>query len=111
VLVLSHSCELDKSGRKELVTVAPVRSSSALQAQQREAIMNRRRYAFLPLPGIPVLGDSYADLREIASVDRTAVLTGVRLASATDSGRLMMMDHLITFFTRTSAPGIGPPTQ
>ena len=54
----------------------------------------------MPLPGVPELGDYYADLREMTTVDREAVLLRERAASASEHGRNQIQQHLVLYFLR-----------
>jgi len=103
-IVLTHSCELDKGNKRVLVQVAPVQGASKLEAPAREAVFSRQRYALLPLPGVPEWGDCYADLRQIATVDSSLIQLEDRLASATESGRRHLQEHLVTYFLRSDFP-------
>ncbi|HMR73967.1 MAG TPA: hypothetical protein PKD61_02615 [Polyangiaceae bacterium] len=105
ILVLSHSCELDKMHRKALVLVAPIaRLSSVSSPEDRRRILEQKRRAFLPLPDLPGLGDCYADLRASHAIDRTTVDLLERMASLTDQGAQRLGAQVIGFFTRLNVP-------
>ncbi|MGB8295479.1 MAG: hypothetical protein WCG85_08635 [Polyangia bacterium] len=98
-LVLTHSCQLDKPERGGKVVLAPVRSASHL-SDNRDDVMAGSKIAFAPLPEVPELGDCYADLRAMMSLDRETVDTYVRLAAMNERPRMALHERLAGFFTR-----------
>jgi len=98
VIVLSHSCEIDKEERKARVLVAPVRAASTLTDATREKVFAGQRYSFVPLLAVPVLGECYVDLRNLLSVNKNALVD--RIASMTPDGIETLQTRLIGFFTR-----------
>jgi len=56
----------------------------------------------MPLPGVPQLGDYYADLRCLMWLDRKIVDQNKRIASMSEEGVLRLQAQLIGFFTRKS---------
>lgn len=100
IIVLSHSCELDKSERKSRVTVAPVLTASALPDEAKKTIFEYRRLSLLPLPNVPGIGDSYADLRLAQAIDRRHVDNATRLVSMTADGVALLKRHIVGFFAR-----------
>lgn len=98
VVVLSHSCELDKNESKGVVTIAQVLSTGHLGDSQRDSIFRRERLAFMPLPDIPGLGDCYADLRTTTGVLRSHLAT--RIASMAPDGRSILRQSFLGFFLR-----------
>lgn len=104
-LVVSHSCELDDKpdvGRVLVALVAPLSQVSDPTAQA--TILEQRHLALLPLPGVPKLGDHYADLRCIVYVNRKLVQDSQRICSMTDEGVLRLQAQLLAFFTRRDLP-------
>ena len=99
-LVLSHSCELDKKERRGRVQVAPVASIGGIDEKNRQAIMAQRRISLMPLPGVPQLGDCYADLRIMSSIDRRLIAEAERVAGMTEGGVQRLQAQLVAFFTR-----------
>lgn len=104
VLVLSHSCELDKNERKGRVVVCEASPADRLQGEARDVVFAQRRRSLMPLPGVPELGDYYADLRTIQTVDRRIVETGTRASSMTDEARLRLQTQIAAFFARDLLP-------
>jgi len=101
VIVLSQDCEIDKHDGKGPVLVAPVHPVSLLQSPEaREAVTNRKRYPFLPLPHIEgVIEDSYADLRCITYIDRELINAAERKKSMTAAGVDDLVKQIIAFIT------------
>lgn len=102
VVVLSHSCDLDKKEKKAKVIVAPIRTINSLIDQVRDTVMKQSRRALMPLPEIPTLGTYYADLRMMAFIDRK-LTEQKRIASMTDMGGRRLQAQLVAFFTRLDA--------
>jgi hypothetical protein len=99
VVIVSHSCDLDKKQKKR-VLVAPIRQMDSLPQDSHNDILAQRRRSSMPLPGIPVLGDYYADLRLISPVDRSYMDDDNRVASMTEQGLLRLQAQLAAFFLR-----------
>ncbi len=104
-IVVSHSCELDDKADTNRVLIAPIARLDVLPEQSKVKIIAQERRAFLPLQGIPVLGDYYADLRCMTYVDRANIASDARLASMTDDGVIRLQAQLVTFFARLDIPG------
>lgn len=100
VIVVSHSCELDKPQRKSRVLVAPVNLATTLDAKQKEVIFAQKRISLMPLPDVPSLGDCYADLRSIMSVDRSFLDEAARVGVLSDDWVLRLQAQLVAFFSR-----------
>jgi hypothetical protein len=98
VLVVSHSCEIDKKDRKKRVLIAPIATADRLSTS-REAVFEQREPALFPLLDVPQLGDCYADLRLIHPVDRGFLRNEDRLASMTEEGVVRLQAQLVGFFT------------
>lgn len=104
-IVVSHSCEIDDKPNVDRVLVAPIAAIETISnPASRAQILGEKRRAFLPLPGIPTMGDYYADLRAIASVDRRFIKDATRIASMSVDGLLRLQVQLIEYFSRISAP-------
>jgi hypothetical protein len=99
VLVVTHSCQLDKGESKERVIVAPIYPLSATRPDEQSIILAQRRISKMPLPDVPGLGPSYADLRMITAVDRSFLPTANRLAQLTTDGCDRLHAQLVGFFT------------
>lgn len=100
VMVLSHSCELDKGESKKRVLVAPIFSMAELPEAQRTQVAAQMRASRLALPAIPSFGDGFADLRVMTSIDRRLIDAAAKLASITEAGRQRLCTQLIGFLTR-----------
>lgn len=102
VIILSHSCELDKGNRCNQVLVAPIAPLDRIEnAQTRENILLQKRRAFFALPNIPTLGANYyADFRAITYIEKKAITTACRLASMSENGIIRLQAQLVAFFTR-----------
>lgn len=98
VVVTSHSCEIDKDETKARVHVAPVLAITTIQEAHRENIMAGAKVSLMPLPGVPGVGDCYADLRLEAPIDRRFLAD--RGTSMTEEGRRRLQRHLVAFRTR-----------
>jgi hypothetical protein len=103
-LVVTHSCQLDKGERTGRVLLAPISPIASVKEQDRDRIMAGERISFVPLPGIPELGDYYADLRPIMAFDPRAVEKLQRVATMSAQGVVELRDRIATFFMR---PGEG----
>jgi hypothetical protein len=106
-LVLTESCQLDKpEERKRRVIVAPVHvlKDHESKPENREWIMAGNRIAFAPLPGVPVLGDCYADLRLLVTVPREELDERTRLATMTPEAVDFLKQRIVGFFVRPGAP-------
>src|SRR5262245_28894341 len=57
VLVVSHSCDLDKNEKKGRVLVAATRRLDDLDDATRSRVLAQGRRSLMPLPAIPELGD------------------------------------------------------
>jgi hypothetical protein len=98
-IVISHSCEIDnKPDRRGRVVVAPIASLAPLEEKVRDNILGGERRAFMPLRGIPNLGDYYADLRNTSYLDRKII--GDRMVSMNNDGVAYLQIHVIAFFSR-----------
>jgi hypothetical protein len=100
VIVLTYGCEVDKDKKKHRIVVAAVNAISNLSSEEQEIVMGQSAFHSMPLPGIPVLGDHYADLRLTTFLPKEILETGNRVASMTDEGVLRLQAQLIGFFTR-----------
>jgi hypothetical protein len=99
-LVISHSCKIDKSRRNQRLLLAPIATADRLDTNFRDQVFRGARYAFMPLPSVPTLGDCYADLGQISHVDRKFVDGCTRIASMSAEGLLRLESQLFAFFTR-----------
>lgn len=106
VLVVSHSCDLDKHERRGRVLVAPMRSVEALTPDVRASVMNQERIALMPLPDVPGLGSHYADLRLISPLPIELINEDVRIASMSTEGLERLQVQLVKFFTRISQEAV-----
>lgn len=100
VLVVSHSCEIEKKddARVLVAMIAPL--ISVQDAGKRAKILEQKRRAFMPLPEVPGLGDCYADLRTISYVERKLILDSNREFSMTEDAVIRLRAQLIEYFTR-----------
>jgi hypothetical protein len=107
-LIVSHDCEIDKARRVSRILVAPVSPlANVTDTMVRQAIIEQRRFATMPLPNLPTLGDCYADLRLLMWIDRKLIEdAGKRVASMTDEAVIRLQAQLIGFFTRKDPSGI-----
>lgn len=100
VLVVSHSCELDKKDDARVLVAMTAPLSVVQDSAKRVAILNQKRRAFMPLPGIPGEEDHYADLRTISYVERKLILDSSREQSMTEEAVVRLRAQLIEYFTR-----------
>jgi len=100
-LVITHSCDLDDIQDTERVLVAPVWESTQISnPEHRERIVQGKRSTFVGLPGVPGVGDCYADLRSICPLDRHLFGKAQRHCSMTEEAVLMLQAHIALYFTR-----------
>lgn len=101
VLVLSHSCELDKNEKKGRVLVAPVSPAAQISDPTiRTAVFANQRKSLVPLPDLPGHGDHYCDLRLIGTVDRRVLESASKIASLSDPAVEHLHVRLVMFFAR-----------
>lgn len=100
VLVLTHSCELDKPRKKKAVIVAPVRLASSLNEDDRARVFGQQSRSRLILPAIPNRGDAYADLQSLGFVDSRTIDDGQRICSMTPEAIERLHAQIVVFFTR-----------
>lgn len=99
-VILSHDCEMDKERRKRRIHLAPLLPLSTLGDKERVKVLAQKTLKSLPLPGIPGLGDYYADLLSMIVVDYETLDWCPRIASMTPDGVLRLQAQLVSFFTR-----------
>ena len=99
-LVISHSCELDNQNSGGKVLMAPVALIDTLESALRTTVIEQKHLALMPLPELPTLGTSYADLRLIIAVPRALVLDSERLASMTDAALHRLYAQVFKFIMR-----------
>ena len=102
-IVVTHSCELDKDDGKpsrRRVLIAPIARIDTVPEEHQVQILSQANKALLPLPGLPELGDCYADFRIIFPVLREKVDSSRRLASMTPEAELRLQAQLVAFFVR-----------
>ena len=100
VLVVSHSCELDKKEDSRVLVALTAPISVVQDAAKRASILAQQRRAFIPLPDVPEIGDCYADLRTISYVERKVLPDSLREFSMTDDAVVRLRAQLIEYFTR-----------
>jgi hypothetical protein len=105
-IVISHDYDLDKLDSK--VLLAPVASLQSLETATRATVREQRHLALLPLPLVPGLGDSYADLRLITPVPRELVLDSNRVVSMNPDGVDRLHAQLARFIMRRERPAPDP---
>lgn len=103
-LVLTHSCDLDDLKDSERILVAPVAEITQVTTDDtendRKRIMEGARATYVALPGVPGVGDCYADLRSICPLDRFLFSPSSRLCSMTDDAVAILRAQLVVHFTR-----------
>ena len=99
-IVISHDCDLDKQRENGKVLLAPIGSIQTLDPTTRFTVLEQKHLALIPLPLVPGLGDSYADLRLITSVPRELVLDSERVVSMNQSGIERLYAQLFKFTMR-----------
>jgi hypothetical protein len=80
--------------------IAPVRPLSTVPSDTAKAILANRKFAAIPLVGLPQLGDAYADLRLISPLDRKVADDITRLRSMTDAAVEFLRIRVVHFFAR-----------
>lgn len=98
-LVISHDCEVEKPDN-ERVLIAPMRLLSTVVSEKHRAnIMGLGNRSYMPLPGVPELGDCYADLRCIGFYNFKKIEIN-RAASMSVDAVVRLQQQLIAYFTR-----------
>ena len=103
VLVITDSCQLDKRETKERVLVAPVYAIGLLRQEDQLTVLAQGRRSKMPLPDLPNLGSSYADLRMVTAIDSKFLDVGRRVAQLSDEGVGRLQAQLVGFFTGVDA--------
>ena len=103
-IVISHDCDLDDHGGSKTVLVARVELLESAPPEHRSTIAAQENLLRMFLPGIPGLGDCYANLRSVATIDRQVIRQAKRLASMTDDARAFLQTRLIKFLIRKIPP-------
>lgn len=101
-LVIAHSCDLDDLQDTERVLVAPVWRATRVTSsdQDRKRIVDGLRPTYVGLPGVPGVGDCYADLRSICPLDRFLFSVASRHCSMTDDALAILRAQLALYLTR-----------
>ena len=103
-IVISHDCDLDKPRENSKVLLAPIASLETLDPATRFTVLEQKHLALLPLPAIPEIGDSYADLRLVTSVPRDLVPDSERLSSMNENSLERLYAQLFKFIMRKQPP-------
>lgn len=98
-IILSHGCQIDKPNKNVKVQLAPIAPLSVLPEKEREFTLAQKNRKQLPLPLLPGVGDSYADLQSILAIDVALLSACARIASMTPAGIKRLQMQLISFFT------------
>lgn len=103
-LIVSHDCEIDKPRRESRILIVPVSPLTSLtDAVHRQKVAEQKSFSLIPLPGVPNLGDCYADFRLLMWAHKKLIEdAGKRVASMTDDAVIRLQAQLIGFFTRRS---------
>lgn len=105
-MVISHDCELDKTGSKRYVLVAQVRPLGGVPEDRRDSIRDydQKRTLFIPPNGF-LPGEQFADLRMLTTLRRDEVVDQLeRVASLNEDGRLLLRFQLFRYFARKRLP-------
>lgn len=103
-MVLSHGCEIDKArGRILVATVAPM---AAVHPEHQRQIYALESWAHFPLQGVPGIGDCYADLRAMSTLEAAAVQVDRRVVSMSADAQALLQAQLVGFFTRLKLPAM-----
>lgn len=106
LLVVTHSCEVDKArinDARVAITVAPIRPLSDFAEDQRQQVLDGARRAYVPIHGVPNgLPDSYADLRYAGPMPAKLAETLTRMASMSPDGIATLHGILVEFYSRKS---------
>lgn len=103
-IVLSHDCESDKQEGSKTLILARVEPLTTAPPEHRQAIIDQQNIPRMFMPAVPGLGDSYANLRCVATVDREAVKAATRVASMSDTARALLEARIVKFFLRRVLP-------
>ena len=103
-IIISHDCDLDDQGSSKSVLVARVELIDAAPPEHRPVIISQENLPRMFLPEVPAIGNCFANLRSIATVERAAVNGAKRIASMSDDARIQMQARLVAVFTRRCMP-------
>jgi hypothetical protein len=103
-MVISHDCDIDKTSKGARIQLVPIQEIATLTDENAASVIQQKNKKFHPLPGIPGLGDCYADLRNMTAFPSTEVTGFSRVASMTDSARLRLHAAMFLFITRREVP-------
>jgi hypothetical protein len=107
ILVLSHSCEIDKMKSNKRVLIAQINTIETFSNGSNEMADNIRYqkvYSIMPLPNLPLSGEYALDLKSISSIELETLNKGSYVASMTDLSLRILSAHIIAFFTRAIIP-------
>lgn len=99
-IVLSHDCESDKREFSKTLILARVEPITTAPPEHRQGIIDQQSTPRMFLPGVPGLGDCYANFRTVATVDREVIKGAKRIASMADEARTLLAARLVEFFVR-----------
>jgi hypothetical protein len=99
-IVVSHDCAIDKPKRNGRILFAPVVSIAVLDTLTQDVVRRQGHFSSMYLPGLPGLGDAYADLRLITPFPRDIVDELRQVASLTDAARTRLHQAIVAFFVR-----------
>jgi hypothetical protein len=110
VLLLNHSCDIDKPQNRRLVCL-DVRAVDELNPDQREVVRSGRSRNQLFLPSVPTLGDCFVDMRTLSVVPRDVINNATRVAVMTNTARHRLQAQVVEFFLRLDLDEILAPAK
>jgi rRNA-processing protein FCF1 len=106
-MVISHDCELDKTGAKRYVLMAQIRPLSGVSSDKaRESIRDydQKRTLYIPENGY-LEGEQFVDLRMLTTLRRDEVVDQLkRVASLNEDGRHLLRFQLFRYLARKRLP-------
>lgn len=104
-IAISHDCEFEDQQGSKNILCARVELLSTAPPEHQPIIARQQNIPRLYLPALPGVGDCYANLRSVATVDRQALQNAKRVASMSSEARDFLQARLVQFFLRREFPG------
>jgi len=103
-MAVSHDCEFDDQQGTKSILCARVELLSSVPPEHQAIIVRQQNIPRIFLPQLPTIGDCYANLRSVATIDRQVIKDAKRIASMTSEARALFQARLVKFFLRRELP-------
>ena len=103
-MAISHDCEFDDQQGSKSILCARIELLSSAPPEHQPIIARQQNLPRMYLPQLPGIGDCYANLRSVATIDRQVIQNAKRIACMTSEAREFLQARLVTFFLRREFP-------